>query len=181
MAYRIRYRSAQGQQGAGTPGGGILLDQVQFNWHTVIASGASRNFPVFIMPSLDTTDAVVSILGDYSPSPFTPRYQVIRAAIAINVSFASVASTSAPFLQLLRNRGEPASGPTSVSQAVIATWDFADISTGGFSLPFTRWARGGSLISNGALVPGDVLSLVNDPVSQTMSIPPGVLTVDIEA
>ena len=26
MAYRVNYRAAQGQQGAGTPGGGILLD-----------------------------------------------------------------------------------------------------------------------------------------------------------
>ena len=179
MAYRIRYRSAQGQQGAGTPGGGVLLDQIQHTWQNIV-SGASRSFPIAIMPSLDTTDAVVSILGDYSPSSFTPRYQVVRAAIALNVSFTSVASTSAPLLELVRQRKEPASAPTSVSAVTIATWDFSDTSTGGFSLAFNPWARAGSLISNGALQPGDVLSLNNTPVSATMSVPPGVLTVDIE-
>lgn len=179
MTYRINYRAAQGQQGAGTPGGGVLLDQIQHSWQN-IASGASRSDPVAIMPSLDTTDAAVSILGDYNPSSFAPVYRVIRAAIALNVSFTSVASTSAPLLTLVRNRPEPASAPTSVSAAIIGTWDFSAAGGNGFSLPFTRWALAGSLISNGALNPGDVLSLNNTPVSATMSVPPGVLTVDIE-
>lgn len=179
MAYRINYRAAQGQQGAGTPGGGVLLDQIQHSWQNIV-SGASRSQPIAIMASLDTTDFAVSILGDYNPISYAPTYRIGRAQIALNVSFASVASTSAPLLQLVRNRVEPASAPASVSSAIIAQWDFSDISTGGFSLAFSPWTRSGSLISNGTLRPGDVLSLNNTPVSATMSVPPGVLMIDIE-
>ena len=180
MAYRINYRAAQGQQGAGTPGGGVLLDQIRHTW-TNIASGASLSQPVAILPSLDTTDFAVSILGDYNPISFAPVFRIGRAQIALNVSFASLASTSSPLLQLVRNRPEPASAPTSVSSAIIAQWDFSDVSTGGFSLPFQPWTRSGSLISNGQLQPGDVLSLNNTPVSATVSVPPGTLMIDIEA
>ena len=176
MAYRVNYRAAQGQQGAGVTGGGYLLDQIQHNFRA-IASGASYSEVVAIIPTADTRDVRVSILGDYEPISVTPTFVIGRVQLSLTASFASLASTSSPLVQLVRNRFEPASAPTSVSQAVIATWDFAaPINT---SLPMQPWTVSGSLISNGTLNQGDVLSLNNTPVSATIAVPAGAITIDL--
>ena len=174
--HRINDRAAQGQQFAGSPGGGFLLDQIQHNFRA-IASGASYSEVVAIIPTPDTRDAYASFLGDYEPISVTPQFGVIRAHLSLTASFASLAAASAPLLTLVRNRFEPASAPTSVSAAVIATWDFsAPINT---SLPLQPWTVVTSLISNGRLEAGDVLTLSNNPASATIAVPAGAITIDI--
>ena len=176
MAFRVNYRAAQGQQGQGTPGGGYLLDQVQQVFGGFV-SGASRSTYVGIVPQFDTRDFVVSILSDVEPQSFTPHPVIGRVTLALATSVASIASTSSPLVQLVRRRIS-STGSSTWNEAVVATWDYSAMSV---SLPWLPKTVSGSLISNGVLNAGDVLTLNNTPVSATIAVASGGLVIDWEA
>lgn len=176
MAFRINYRAAQGQQGQGSPGGGFLLDQVQ-QFFPGFASGASAATFVGVVPQFDTRDFSVSILSDVEPMAFTPHPVIGRVTLILATSLASIASTSSPLVQLVRRRIS-STGSSTWNEAVIATWDYSAMST---SLTWLPKSVSGSLVSNGVLNAGDVLTLNNTPVSATIAVPSGGLLIDWEA
>lgn len=178
MAYRIGYRSTQGQQSQTATGGGFLLDQYKMSWVTQASNALPVSLPVGIIPQFDTADFGSSILGDYEPLTQTPHPRIGRVTLAFSISIASVASTSAPVVTLNRVRSEPASAPTSTSIAAIATFDLSAFTV---SLPWFGYSVSGSLVSNGVLNAGDVLVFNASAVSNSVSLPAGTLLVDIEA
>lgn len=183
MTYRLNYRAAQGQVHAGTPGGGYALDQIQFHFPVIAsASISATSLPIAIMPDTDTLQAVsatsLAFLGDYNPISVAPRFRVVRAALALSISVTSVASTSAPIVQLTRNRIEGGAASGSVSAAIIATWDLSAFTA---SLPWATYVRDGSLVSNFDLTSRDVLTFNTSAVSGTVSLPAGILTIDFQA
>ena len=134
------------------------------------------------MPDTDTLEAVsatsLAFIGDYNPISVAPRFRVLRAALALSISVTSVASTSAPVVQLTRNRVEGGAASGSVSVAVIARWDLSAFTV---SLPWSPYVRDGSLVSAFDLTSRDVLTFNTSAASNSVSLPAGILTIDFQA
>lgn len=168
--FRLNYRAAQGQQFAGTPGGGFLLDQ----WEARAAPQASTFYPTTIpikmFPVVDVVDYGVSVLLDTEPSSVAVQGKIGRLSLAFAVSQVSTTACNPSFTVKRFRAG---------ASAAVGTFNLT-------ATPFpTVWGAvhlTGTQISNGTLQAEDVLvlSIVSNGAGQ-VSLPAFALTVDIEA
>lgn len=168
MGYRINYRAAQGQQFAGTPGGGMLLDQYKMSWLNIASTVLPVSLPIGIMPDKDTVDFGVSILSDTEPTSFGIQYRIGRLSLVLNGNLAS--SASSPIVAVKRWRAGTSAG--------IATFDFTSIGASAWQ-PINRT---GAQISVTCLVSADVLGLTvtSGGGGGGASFPGGTVLLDIE-
>lgn len=167
--FRGNYRNAQGQQFAGTPGGGYLLDQYEARSTPQASTFYPTTVPVKLVPVVDTVDFGVSVLLDTEQSSVTPAFKVGRLSLAFAVSQVSTTACN-PSFTVKRVRAGTA-----------ATMGVFNLTATGFPTIWAPVHLTGSQISNGTLLAEDmvIVSIASNGTGQ-ISLPAWSLLVDIE-
>jgi hypothetical protein len=153
----VNHRAAEGQQFAGSPGGGYLLDQFRQGYGSLASTATPIVLPVGQVPLFDTQDFGSSFLSDVEPIAYTPNVKVGRISLSLGTSLASTASNATYAVKRFR-------------AGVSATMATFNTTTENFAAAWAPVHRTGAQISNGTLIAGD--QIVVAITSNTSGPPP---------